>query len=216
MKNISTKLGDKYGIDPALLYSSAMEEGASGLFKNLNGTDTKGRKPGEFGYQDNYGDKAYPINGGQNFGLQTFADRFPDLVKAGYLPNEFASQFRSKNGPITQTAVLGANNFKTPEAAMQAKAAMMKQSYDNVDKEAKNKGIELSPKARDFFALAQYNGGEGGMERLMKEYSQKGLLKDDKFFKENPDKGLQPNLDIWAHVAPRMKMADNLKEQKLF
>src|ERR1700734_714529 len=64
MKNISTKIGSQYGIDPALLYSSSMEEGASGLFKNLNGTDTQKRKPGDNGYQDYFGDKAYPINGG--------------------------------------------------------------------------------------------------------------------------------------------------------
>src|ERR1700677_1247184 len=35
MKNLTTKVGNQYGIDPALLYSSSMEEGASGLFKNL-------------------------------------------------------------------------------------------------------------------------------------------------------------------------------------
>lgn len=216
MKNISTNIGNKYGIDPSLLYASSMEEGASGLFKNIDGTDTKKRKQGEFGYQDFYGDKAYPINGGQSFGLQTFAGRFPDLVKAGYLPQSFASQFRSKDGPAIPNGSLSANDFKTPEAAMEAKAAMMKQGYDEVDQYAKSNGIVLSPKARDFFALAQYNGGEGGFKRLMKEYSEKGLLKGDKFLKENPDKGVPTNLDIWQHIAPRLRMSDNLKEQKLF
>jgi len=46
MKNISVKAAKEYGIDPALLYSSAMQEGASALFKDKSGLDTRHKKTG--------------------------------------------------------------------------------------------------------------------------------------------------------------------------
>jgi hypothetical protein len=220
MKNITTKMGNKYGVDPALLYSSTMEEGASGLFKNLDGTDTKGRKPGEFGYQDFYGDKQFPINGGQSFGFQTFAERFPDLVKGGYLPKEFANQFRGVKAALGSDAEYAdANNFKTPEAAIQAKAAMMKYAQDYVKGQAQKNNINLSPKAQDFFTLAWFNGGEGGVNRRLVPYSKNGLLQDDKFLSQRPaqeESVKNTKDDVWGHIVPRMKMRDNLKEQQQF
>jgi hypothetical protein len=216
MKNIAIKSAKQYGIDPALLYSSAMEEGASGLFKDKSGEDTKHRKPGEPGYEDYFGDKEYPISGGNSFGFQTFNQRFPELVKGGYLPKDFESKFRNKNATIETGKVESANDFKSVDDAMKAKAAMMKYGEDYVEKYAKEKDIKLSSKAKDFFTLAWFNGGEGGVHKLLKEYNEKGLLKDDKFLKENPDKGIPDNLDIWKHVAPRIKRADALKQEKLF
>lgn len=218
-KNLVTKSAQEYGLDPALLYSSAMEEGMSGLFKNKDGTDTKHRKPGDFGYQDFYGDKEFPINGGQNFGFQTFAERFPELVKGGYLPKEFSGQFRGVKAALADDAQYAdANNFKSTDSAIKAKAAMLKYTYDDVDKYASQKGIPLSPKARDFFALAEYNGGEGGFRKLLKQYNDQGLLKDDQFLKERPNPGqkIPDNLDIYGHVVRRLKMRDNLKSETLF
>lgn len=214
-KNISKKAADQYKIDPALLYSSFMEEGGSGLFKDKGtGIDTKHRKPTDFGYQDYYGDKDFPINGGQSFGFNTFAQRFPDLVRKGYLPKDFAKNFRGQGNE----GQYNANDFKDVQSAMQAKAAMLKYHYDDVDSYAAHRGIKLSPKARDFFALAEYNGGEGTGHNLMHEYNEKGLLEGDKFLTQRPEssKKASENLDVWSHVSRRMRMANALKEQTLF
>lgn len=220
-KNIAIKAASPYGIDPALLHASAMEEGASGLYKDLNGKDTKGRKPGDFGYQDYYGDKQFPINGGQSFGFQTFSERFPDLVKKGYLSKDFENQFRgSKPAQGADAAVSSPNNFKTAEGAMQAKAAMLKYHYDDTDSYAKARGIKLSPKARDFFALAEYNGGEGTGHQMMNDYYNNGQLEGDKFLDKRPTsgRGLKETSykDVYDHVNRRLKMASALKEQQLF
>lgn len=221
-RNIATKSGKQYGVDPALLYSSAMEEGMSGLFKNQSGNkDTKGRTPDQFGYQDYYGDKDFPINGGQSFGFQTFAERFPDLVKKGYLPQSFASNFRgAKASAADPDETHDANNFKTADAALQAKAAMLKYHYDDVDSYAKQRKITLSPKARDFFALAEYNGGEGTGHQMLNDYYNNGYLKDDKFLQARPTSGTGLKAtsykDVYDHVNRRLTMAANLKEQKLF
>lgn len=218
-KNIATKAAKEYGLDPALLYSSAMEEGMSGLFKDKSGLDTKHRKPGDFGYQDFYGDKEFPINGGQSFGFQTFAEKFPDLVKGGYLPKEFSKEFRGVKAALSDDAQYAdANNFKNVESAMKAKAAMMKFGEDYVEKEAKKNGIELSTKQKEFFTLAWFNGGEGAVLHRLPEYEKKGYLKNDDFINKRPseEQGKPDNLDVWQHVTRRMRMANALKEQKLF
>lgn len=209
-KNIVTAEAKRYDLDPSLLYSSAMEEGMSGLFKSrATNLDTRNRKPGDFGYQDDFGNKEYPINGNQSFGLPDFYKRFPELVQKGYLPKEFASRFKGGDAE---------NNFKTTEDAVRAKAALMKYTYDDVDKYAAKSGIQLTPTARDFFALAEFNGGEGGFHKLLKKYSEAGLLEDDKFLKERPDKGqkIPENQDIYGHVIKRLQMRDLLKKEGLF
>lgn len=213
IKNISLKTAKQYGIDPSVLYTSMMIEGGAGLFKNIDGTDTRHRKPGEFGYQGFYGDKDFPINGNESLGVPDFSNRFQDLVSGGYLPKSFAAKFRgTKNA-----GAYSENDFKTVEDGMQAKAALMKQSYDEVDKYAKENKIDLSKNGRDFFALADFNSG-ANFKKILKEYHDEGLLKDDKFLKEHPhkEKKIDPKDDVWAHVAPRIKLANALKEQKHF
>lgn len=213
-EEIATNAAKKFGIDPALLHVSAFEEGASELFKDKSGLDTKHRKPTDFGYMGNYGDKDYPINGNNSFGLPDFAKRFPDLVAGGYLPKGFQSQFRG----LKNAGEFSENNFKSPEDAMTAKAALMKYGTDYVDKVAKKNGVELSPKQKDFFTLAWFNGGEGAVQSRIPQYKSKGYLKDDSFIDKRPkeEMGKPDNLDVWGHVVPRIKRRDALREQQFF
>lgn len=215
-KNIVQKYGKDYDIDPALLYTSFMAEGGSGLYKSeATGLDTRNRKPGEYGYQAFYGDKDFPVNGPESFGFTTFSDRFPELVKGGYLPKNFENEFRGKK----RAGEFGQDDFKSVESAMQGKAALLKFSRDEVDDYAKKHGVELSPKAREFFMLAAFNGGEGGYRKRMLEYKNQGLLEDDKFLKSRPqgeDKVKGTISDVWGHVSPRMRIRDSLKKEKQF
>lgn len=218
-KNISTKAASKYGIDPALLYSSAMEEGMSGLFKSkATGVDTKGRKPGDFGYQDFYSDKEYPVAGKDSLGLNTFADRFPYLVKAGYLPKEFSRNFRNNDNEAGQGNFK--NNFKNVESALQAKAALLKYSEDDVQRYADQKGIKLPPEAKEFFTLVSYNGGEGTAHSMLKDYNENGLVQSGSYLSKRPTsgKGLKDTSykDVYDHVIARIKMRNALKKEGLF
>lgn len=211
IKNVTTNAAKEYGIDPALLYSSFMEEGGSGLFKNKDGTDTRHRKPGEYGYQGFYGDKEFPINGNESLGMPNFNQVFPDLVAKGYLTKEFAKKFRGKDGEYS------GNDFKTLEDGLKAKAAWLKMSYDEVDQYSKEKGVTLSKDAKDFFALADFNSG-GNFKKILKRYNEEGLLKDDKFLKDHPHKNekIEEKDDVWSHVTRRTRMAQNLKKEKQF
>ena len=214
MKNIATSAAKQYGIDPALLYTSAMVEGASGLFKSqATGLDSKNRKPGDYGYQDFYGDKEFPIHG-DSFGFTQMSTRIPDLIKQGYLPKGFEKNVRGK----ANEGQFNSEDFKSAETAMQAKAALLKYHGDEVDREAKKYGLNLSPKAREFFMLAAYNGGEGALKRI-KRYADAGLLKDDNFLVNRPaseERVKNTYADVWGHVAPRLKMRDAFKSEKLF
>jgi hypothetical protein len=215
-KEIVQKYGKQYDIDPALLYTSFMAEGGSGLYKSeATGLDTRNRKPGEYGYQGFYGDKEFPINGPESFGFTTFSDRFPELVKGGYLPKNFEKEFRGKKG----AGEFGQDDFKSVESAMQGKAALMKFSRDEVDEWAKKHDIQLSPKAREFFMLAAFNGGEGGFQKRMLEYKKEGLLEGDKFLNKRPqneDKVKGTTADVWGHVVPRLRLREAMKSEKQF
>jgi hypothetical protein len=207
-KNLSIKAFGKLGIDPALGYASAMEEGMSGEFKG---------KDGEYEKEDS-GNKDYPVTGSAAYGLDNFVSRFPDLVKKGYLPSSFKNEFipyHPTDGSTQDSAF-----YKTADDALQAKAAFLKSNYDEIDQTAKSKGISLSPKARDFFALVNYNAGSGTGAKMLEDYRKNGQLEGDKFLQVRPTAGQglsdKSYKQVYENVIRRIKMADALKQEKLF
>lgn len=203
-KNMATQVASKYGLDPATLYSSAMEEGMSGLF------------PDKTGKVDFSGDEKHPISGYQSFGLDTFADKFPDLVKKGLLPADFASKFVKsvevpKSGDNSKS--VNSANFADTDSALQAKAAMVKDFQNQTEQYAKKNNIPLSDKGKEFFGLVGYNAGTGNMQKMMKEYQTKGYLKNDDFTTKNPGTDWK---QVHENISRRLLMADALKKEKLF
>lgn len=209
-KQMAIDAAKKAGVDPAILYSSAMVEGMSGLYKDKDGNIETGA---------HVNDK-YPVSGYANFGLDTFGDKFKDLVAKGYLPKDFAQNFSPSKETNEKGQSVNSANFKDVNSALQAKAAMLKQTYDDIDSYAKQRKITLSPKARDFFALADYNGGEGTGHQMLNDYYNNGQLEGDKFLQARPTsgKGLKADSykDVYNNVIQRVAGAYGLKEQKLF
>lgn len=211
-KNLATRFGAQYGIDPALLYGSAMEEGMSGAYANKEGRI------------NTTGDRNYPVSGLWSFGLDSFdTDRYNTLVKKGLLPKEFANNFtifQGEGGPAGKDVRPETAMFKTTDAGLQAKAAMMKEAYDDMDAYAKHQGITMSPKARDFFTLATFNGGEGVGHQMLTDYNNNGLLKGDAYLKARPTsgRGLKESSykSVYDNVRRRLVYQQALKEQGLF
>lgn len=220
-KNLSEKAYGALGIDPALGYASAMEEGMSAEFPD---------KDGDYKFDDS-GNKDYPVTGSATYGLDTFVSRFPELVQKGYLPASFKSQFiplKTEDKSYTQDSAL----YKTADAALQAKAAFLKSNYDEVDDYIKSHKIPLSPRARDFFALANYNAGKGVGLQMIADYNKNGYLKNDAFMSERPtkgeglsDKSYGPTYDehgkqtgdgVYTNVKRRVLMAEALRKEGLF
>ncbi len=199
-KDLSIKAAKPLGLDPALLYASSMEEGMSGLFKDKNGVS------------DFSGNMKYPTGGFRSFGLDNFADQAPNLVKKGYLSKDFANQYIMRPHTNEKGQVVHSADFKSPDAALQAKAAVVRDFQDQTEDYAKKNGITMSPKVKEFMTLVAYNAGAGNMQKMMKEYKDKGLLTDDKVDKDPTGKWKT----VTSHIAPRLQMRDALKKEKLF
>lgn len=221
-KQMSIEAAKGLGIDPALLYSSAMEEGMSGNFKNLKG---------EYQYERSGQSDKFPVNSSSDFGLDQVRDKIAMFQKKGYLPSDFQKHYTnaiSHGKQFTNNDV----DLDSPESAMKLKAAYLKYTYDDIDSYAKQRGIKLSPKARDFFALADYNGGEGTGHQMLNDYYNAGQLEGDKFLQARPTsgaglkstsygplfdkKGVQTDEGIYTHIMRRMAMRDALKKETLF
>lgn len=222
-KNMSLAAAKGVGLDPALLYSSAMEEGLSGNFADANG---------EFKYERSGQSDKFPVNSSSDFGLDQVRSEISRFQKKGYLPADFQSHYTNakpkldENGklaidpstkkPYTQNDV----DLDSPESAMKLKAAYLKDNYDDIDSYAKQRGIALSPKARDFFALVNYNGGAGTGHQMLNDYYNNGHLEGDKFLQARPTTGKGLKADsyktVYENVARRVQMQDALKKEGLF
>lgn len=223
-KNLVNKEAKRLGLDPELLYSSAMIEGMSGYYPQKN--RTTGAQTVKW-----TGDKDYPVSGLWGFGLDSLEDYLPALKKKGYLPQDFEKNykvFEGEGGPkgkdIPESVM-----FKTTDAGLQAKAAMMRQFYDEFDDYTKEKGIKLTPEQRNFFALAHFNSGRHGYE-MLDAYNKAGLLKNNDFLKSRPNVPIQAFIDfykgnkekaeklhsqIFGNVTPRLAAAAGLKQEQL-
>lgn len=217
LKELATKAAKQVGLDPTILYSSMMEEGASGLLLNK-------------GTAHSTGNKDYPVSGAWSFGLDSFPDRFKELQKKGYLDKDFDKNFiigpdAGYKDPTTQGTL-----FKTTDAGIKASAAMMRAYYDELDDYAKKKGIPLNPDQRNFFALAHFNSGNHGYE-MLDAYNKAGLLKDNSFMTKMPNipieafnnfykgdtkKAGELHKQIYENIAPRLDMARGFKAENLW
>lgn len=206
-KVLASNAAKKFGFDPALFYSSAMEEGMSGLFKN------------DKGLVNFSGDKEFPTEGSYGFGLDNFVPLYPELVKRGYLTPDFKDRFKpvkySEPGYTQNSA-----NYKSPDDALQAKAAFLKYNQDEVDGYAKEMGVQLSPKAREFFTLINYNAGAGNGRKMLADYHKSGALKGDAFLKSRPLSGPGLKSTSWEqpynNVIRRFQMANALRNEGYF
>jgi hypothetical protein len=194
----------KLGLDPALVYSSMMEEGVSGYFPDKDGNISTGEKD----------DPDYPVDGFANYGLDNFHGNFKEMAKRGYLPKDMDYKPEPSINENGDKVISG--RFKNQEDAVKAKAAYVKFEQDNLEDWAKTKGgnVQLSPTAKQFFTLIAFNGGPGRAHQLINYYKSKGLLAGDKFLSVKPDKAVDPK-DSYGNVLPRLQMANLLKQEHL-
>lgn len=159
--DLSKSVGASMGINPSLLASSAWQEGANKAALSPDDISV--------GYKDHEKElEGYPVDGFFNYGLDTIGDKYDKIKK--YLPEGFESKLKffkttnEKNQPITTAA------FKTNADALTAKAAMLKYEMNNAVDYAKQKGIDLDDKAKNYFMMAAYNGGAGNADKMIDEY----------------------------------------------
>lgn len=216
-KEMSSTAASKLGLDPALLYASAMEEGMSGSFADLKG---------EYQYERSGQSDKFPVNSSSDFGLDQVRSEIKRYQAKGYLPADFQKHYTNskfipgEKGSGNKAATTNDVDLDSPESAMLLKAAYLKDNYDTVDKLAKDKGVSLSQPAKDFFSLVAYNAGSGNAKKMLEDYNKNGYLKNDAFLKGRPNKGdgLKEGSykTVYENVIRRIQMRDALKKEKLF
>lgn len=199
-------------IDPALLYGSAMEEGMSGA---VDPKYADNASEAYVNWSEKNSEKAaeYPVDSFYNYGLDQFADQAASLEKKGYLPKGFSDKFTKFYAENEKGEKINAAAFKTDSDALIAKSAMMRQSKDQLDEYIKSSGIKLTPKQKEFFLLANYNGGITNMKKMIQSYKEKGYLKDDKFLEVNFHPASYAS--IYKNVQARLQSANQLREEKM-
>lgn len=207
LKDSSAGAAKALGIDPAMFYASAAEEGMTGLVPDKKGNINTGDES----HVDLNG--KYPVDGFTNFGLDHFHDQFKELVKRGYLPKDFDYQKATIKNP-ENGEVVNSGNFKSVEDATKAKAAFVRMEKDNLGDWSKTNNVQLSPAANQFFTFVAYNGGPGTAHKMINYYKKNGLLEGDKFLQQAPPKEVDRG-DSYGKVLPRWKMAQLLKSEKI-
>lgn len=184
------------GLPPQLFYTSSMVEGMSGLYDQKGTVD----------YSNN---PKFPIDGFSNFGLDNFSDAYPELVKKGYLPADFNKQFTPSKRVNEKNQSVNSANFYDTKAALQAKAAMLRDAQDQVQAYADKNKIPLTDKAKQFLTLAQYNGGPGAAQGMLQEFNKSGTLANDAFLKAKDPKSKYGQ--VYDNVNQRVQLANALE-----
>jgi hypothetical protein len=177
VKELVDKSGRQSGIRPSLFYASAMEEGMRGLFPTE-------KNKGQIDYS---GHDKYPISGHQNFGLDRFGENYKELEKKGYLPKDFDKNFEKAPDVNEKKEKVVSANFKDLGSALQAKAAVLRGTEDELNEYTKKEKIDLSQKQKEFFTMVSYNAGSTNAQKMIQSYKDKGFLENDKFLEKQPD-----------------------------
>ena len=197
-------------IDPALLYGSAMEEGMSGAIDDKNWENAS---EAYVQWQEKNGKLAeqFPVDTFYNYGLDQFAGNVGTMIAKGYLPKDFKKNFTTFDIENEKGEKGKGSAFNTDANALMAKSAMMRMAQDQLDSYVGKNGVKLTPKQKEFFLLANYNGGEGNMRKMIDSYGKQGYLKDDKFL----DPNFKPSNygGIYKNVMARMQVADMLRNE---
>lgn len=185
------------GVSPEMLGASAIQEGMG--LKYINKPDEYSGAYSTAKWAKVIPDE-YPIDGFGGFGLDTFADKYQDLRKAGYLKQDIDFvPFGAKNekGEYVNTAA-----FRTTEDALRAKGAFLRSIQDQIDNKAKDMKMVLDKDTRDYLTMAAYNGGMGNANIMMKELAS-GNFRQSEFV----SRGLTSRQGVHKNITPRlMKM----------
>lgn len=202
VRDVVKSAATKMNINPALLYSSAFQEGMNKAITH----------PDDISEALDKSDVSpdYPVDGFYNYGLDKFGDRYKQLKQ--YLPKDFDKEFQVYQAKNEKGQTVNTAAFKTNEDALIATGAFMRMNQDEVKDYAKSKGVDLNDKALNYFTLAAYNGGfDENAKHMIDEYAKAD--DKDKFI----DSGATSRKGVHKNIYPRlhrMSVANELLNQQ--
>jgi hypothetical protein len=211
VKDAISRAAQKAGVNPSLLYTSAMEEGMQQVLADPNAVS---EAYGQWSTKNPKMAEKFPVDGFFGYGLDRFGENYQQLIDKGYLPKDFTNRFTSFDATNERNEKIKSAAFYSDEDALMAKAAVIRNSSENLKTYLGQNKINLSPKQQDFFTLAAYNYGDAGVKNMLKSYQEKGYLKDDKF--------LDPNFKpasysgVYTNVQRRLQNKNVLENEGFF
>lgn len=181
-------------INPALLFSSALQEGMNYAVTRPDEVSDAYVTATEHNEID---ESKYPVDGFYNYGLDRFGDNYQRLKK--YLPEGFDQKFKVFKAKNEKDEDINTAAFDTNESALIAKTAMLKDAQAQIEDYAKKKGITIPDEDKYYFVLAAYNSGVGKGKTILDEYAKS---KDKRKFL---DEGLTTKKQVHANISPRLK-----------
>lgn len=199
------------GVNPGLLYTSAMEEGMQAY---ISKPDAVSESYGKWADKNPQAAGKFMVDGFYNYGLDTFGSQYERLAKKGYLPEGFKDRFTPFEAQNEKKEKVMSAAFMSDEDALMAKSAMMRDSQDYLTQAAKKRGLNLSDKQKEFFTVAGYNAGHGNLDKMIDSYNSKGYLKDDKFL----DPSFKPASwgGVYDNVQKRIQNKNVLESEGFF
>lgn len=180
------------GVDPAMLFTSSFQEGMNQAIVHPDDVSEAYENANKTG-----GLKGFPVDGFYGYGLDTFGQKLDRLKK--YLPPGFENEYRVYDAENEQKSKIKTAAFKNNHSALIAKSAMLRDISDTVDAMATKRGVKLDDKAKQYFTMAAYNGGEGNARMMLDEYVQ---AKDKNDFIDN---GRTSRGGVHKNISPRLK-----------
>lgn len=206
VKDVVNSAAKKTGVSPSMLFSSAFQEGMNKAVAKPDEISDAFFQAGQKGKVDS---QKFPVDSFYNYGLDTFGNNYSQLKK--YLPADFEQQFQLYDATNEKGEKIRPAAFKNNESALMAKGAFIRNVSDQVDAYAMKNNIKLDDKAKQYFTLAGYNGGEGTAYKMMDEYNKS---RDKAAFL---DHGLTSQKEIHKNISSRLgrlKLADELLNEK--
>ncbi|MBI2653671.1 hypothetical protein HYX02_02555 [Candidatus Woesearchaeota archaeon] len=116
-----------------------------------------------------YIDPKAEVSGFFALGLDTFGSEVETLKRGGYLRKDF-SEFKVSEAENEQRQKVKTATFKNIDVALEAFAARLKWTRDNVLKDAASRGYKLNQDQLDYWTYIYWNCGHGcGTQRLRRE-----------------------------------------------
>lgn len=203
---IARSAAQKTGVNPALLFSSAYQEGMN---KAIVRPDEVSEAYINAENNEKLDTRTFPVDGFYSYGLDTFGDQYNKIKK--YLPEGFEKTFKTYSAKNEKGETVKTAAFTNNEAALIAKGAMLRFANDEINDYAKQKGIIIDPADMDYFTLARYNTSLGNVKSMLNEYqksnNKRGYI----------DKGETAFKQVHRNISPRLKrvsLANELLNQQ--
>ena len=198
LASLSKQAATEIGVDPSMLLASAWVEG--GNKQAMKGNYTSPLYDKAFPTQEAF--EQFPVDGFAAYGIDTIGDKWDKVKK--FLPAGFEKRLKFYTNTNEQGQKVKSAGFDSDQAALMAKAAMLKYEEERVTDYAKKKGIELDDEAKKYFTMVSYNRGNAFTP--IDEYASD---KDKKTFISG---GRTSKKEAHANVLKRMKSMESARE----